>query len=110
MMFVGLILTFSSMAIWWRDVVREGTFEGHHTVVVQEGLRHGVLLFIVSEVMFFLPSFGLFLALVLPRLSKLVLSGHQKVSTLSVLGKYRLSTHSFFFFLVLQLLGAITLL
>lgn len=60
MMFVGLILTFSSMAIWWRDVVREGTFEGHHTIVVQEGLRHGVLLFIVSEVMFFFAFFWAF--------------------------------------------------
>jgi len=60
MMFFGLILTFSCMAIWWRDVVREGTFEGHHTLVVQEGLRNGVILFIVSEVMFFFAFFWAF--------------------------------------------------
>jgi heme/copper-type cytochrome/quinol oxidase subunit 3 len=37
--------------------VREATFEGHHTNVVQIGLRMGMLLFIVSEVMFFFAFF-----------------------------------------------------
>jgi cytochrome c oxidase subunit 3 len=60
LMFFGLLLTFFSMFIWWRDVVRESTFEGHHTVVVQEGLRNGVILFIVSEVMFFFAFFWAF--------------------------------------------------
>jgi cytochrome c oxidase subunit 3 len=60
LMFIGLVLTFACMAIWWRDVVREGTFEGHHTIVVQEGLRNGVILFIVSEVMFFFAFFWAF--------------------------------------------------
>jgi len=45
------------MAIWWRDVIREATFEGMHTEVVQKGLKLGVILFILSEVMFF---FGFF--------------------------------------------------
>jgi cytochrome c oxidase subunit 3 len=60
LMFAGLFLTFSCMSIWWRDVVREGTFEGSHTVVVQEGLRNGIILFIVSEVMFFFAFFWAF--------------------------------------------------
>jgi heme/copper-type cytochrome/quinol oxidase subunit 3 len=42
---------------WWRDVVREGTFEGKHTSFVQKGLKMGMLLFIVSEVMFFFAFF-----------------------------------------------------
>ena len=42
------------MFVWWRDIVREGTYEGRHTVKVQNGIRIGVILFIVSEVMFFL--------------------------------------------------------
>ena len=29
--FMGLILLVSSMSLWWRDVVREGTFQGMHT-------------------------------------------------------------------------------
>src|SRR5688500_11484257 len=41
------------MAVWWRDVIREATFEGYHTPVVQIGLRYGMALFIASEVMFF---------------------------------------------------------
>jgi cytochrome c oxidase subunit 3 len=60
LMFTGLFLTFSCMSIWWRDVVREGTFEGYHTIVVQEGLRNGVILFIVSEIMFFFAFFWAF--------------------------------------------------
>lgn len=46
--------------VWWRDVVRESTYEGHHTFVVQLGLRYGMILFIVSEVMFFSASFRAF--------------------------------------------------
>lgn len=48
------------MIVWWRDVIREGSFEGHHTMVVQRGLRQGMLLFIVSEVMFFFSFFWAF--------------------------------------------------
>ena len=46
-----------TMAVWWRDVIREATFEGHHTPVVQIGLRYGMALFIASEVMFFAAFF-----------------------------------------------------
>ena len=48
------------MALWWRDVIREGFFEGCHTVVVMYGLRLGMALFIVSEVMFFVAFFWAF--------------------------------------------------
>lgn len=54
---LGLILVISTMAIWWRDVIREATFEGHHTKVVQKGLKLGVILFIISEIMFFFAFF-----------------------------------------------------
>jgi cytochrome c oxidase subunit 3 len=48
------------MYCWWRDVIREGTFEGQHTESVQTGLKWGVLLFILSEVMFFFAFFWAF--------------------------------------------------
>jgi len=48
------------MFCWWRDVVREGTFEGQHTQSVQVGLKWGMLLFIVSEIMFFFAFFWAF--------------------------------------------------
>nr|YP_010568180.1 cytochrome c oxidase subunit III [Odorrana hosii]UZC57600.1 cytochrome c oxidase subunit III [Odorrana hosii] len=57
---VGLSLMFMTMYQWWRDVVREGTFQGHHTSPVQKGLRYGMILFITSEVFFFLGFFWAF--------------------------------------------------
>jgi len=45
---------------WWRDVVREGTFQGLHTLKVTLGLRWGIILFITSEVFFFLAFFWAF--------------------------------------------------
>jgi cytochrome c oxidase subunit 3 len=40
--------------------VREATFQGHHTPIVQIGMRYGMLLFIASEVMFFSAFFWAF--------------------------------------------------
>ena len=51
--FLGLILIFFIMFVWWRDVIREGTYQGKHTLIVQRGLKIGFLLFIASEVAFF---------------------------------------------------------
>jgi cytochrome c oxidase subunit 3 len=42
---------------WWRDVVREAQYQGHHTRVVQISHRYGMILFIASEVMFFVAWF-----------------------------------------------------
>jgi len=50
---LGLLMVITSMTVWWRDVIREATFNGHHTKTVQLGLRMGMILFIVSEIMFF---------------------------------------------------------
>ena len=54
---LGLVLTF---VMWWRDVVREAEHEGHHNAIVQIGLRYGMVLFIASEVMFFVAWFWAF--------------------------------------------------
>lgn len=45
---------------WWRDISREGTLLGQHTAIVELGLRWGIVLFIVSEVFFFLSFFWAF--------------------------------------------------
>ena len=42
---------------WWRDISAEGCFQGHHTGVVELGLRLGIMLFIISEIFFFLSFF-----------------------------------------------------
>lgn len=57
---LGLTTNILTMYQWWRDVVREGTFQGHHTPIVQKGLRYGIILFIVSEVFFFAGFFWAF--------------------------------------------------
>jgi len=58
----GLTCVLICFFLWWRDVVRESTYEGHHTNIVQLGLRYGMLLFIVSEIMFFFAFFWAFFA------------------------------------------------
>jgi cytochrome c oxidase subunit 3 len=57
---IGTLLVLLTMAVWWRDVIREATFQGHHTPVVQIGMRFGMALFIASEVMFFSAFFWAF--------------------------------------------------
>lgn len=46
--------------IWWRDIIRESRFENRHTKEVVEGLKLGILLFITSEIFFFLSFFWAF--------------------------------------------------
>lgn len=56
----GFFFILYVMYCWWRDVVREATFEDQHSIAVQKGLQIGVILFIVSEVMFFFAFFWAF--------------------------------------------------
>jgi cytochrome c oxidase subunit III len=52
--FIGVLYT---MLGWWRDVVQEAEYAGHHTRVVQMHHRYGMMMFIASEVMFFVAWF-----------------------------------------------------
>lgn len=56
----GFLMVLFMMFCWWRDVVREATIEGQHTESVLAGLKMGMLLFILSEVMFFFAFFWAF--------------------------------------------------
>jgi cytochrome c oxidase subunit 3 len=56
----GFSIVIFTMFVWWRDVIREATFEDSHTIVVQKGLKLGMILFILSEVMFFFAFFWAF--------------------------------------------------
>ena len=56
----GFCIILYVMYTWWRDVIREATFEDSHTITVQKGLRLGMILFIVSEIMFFFAFFWAF--------------------------------------------------
>nr|YP_010284551.1 cytochrome c oxidase subunit III [Xoanodera maculata]UKQ56294.1 cytochrome c oxidase subunit 3 [Xoanodera maculata] len=57
LLLIGLLITSLVMYQWWRDVVREATFQGLHTYNVTMGLRWGMILFITSEVFFFISFF-----------------------------------------------------
>lgn len=46
--------------VWWRDVLRESVYQGHHTKNVQKGIMYGMILFIVSEIMLFVGFFWAF--------------------------------------------------
>ena len=50
--FIGLLLVIYCMYGWWSDVITESHI-GDHTPVVKIALKYGVIMFIVSEVMFF---------------------------------------------------------
>jgi cytochrome c oxidase subunit 3 len=54
---LGLFLILLTILQWWRDVIREGAFQGHHTSIVYKGLCLGMILFIASEVLFFFAFF-----------------------------------------------------
>jgi len=54
---LGVLGIAYTMIGWWRDVVREAQYQGHHTRVVQLHHRYGMILFIASEVMFFVAWF-----------------------------------------------------
>ena len=63
-MALGLLGVIYTMIGWWSDVVREAN-AGDHTPVVSIGLRYGMILFIASEVMFFVAWFWIFFEMAL---------------------------------------------
>ena len=58
-MALGFALVLYTMFMWWRDVINEA-HAGDHTPVVSLHLRYGMIMFIASEVMFFVAWFWAF--------------------------------------------------
>ncbi len=54
--FIGLLIVLYTMFGWWGDTIKEA-HQGHHTKVVSLHLRYGMIMFIASEVMFFVAWF-----------------------------------------------------
>ena len=52
----GFALVVLTMFMWWRDVIHEA-HAGDHTPVVRLHLRYGMIMFIASEIMFFVAWF-----------------------------------------------------
>nr|YP_010872841.1 cytochrome c oxidase subunit III [Pheidole fervens]WGV34037.1 cytochrome c oxidase subunit III [Pheidole fervens] len=57
MLLITIPSTFLCMYQWWRDITREATFQGIHTPNVYNGMRLGMMLFIISEILFFFSFF-----------------------------------------------------
>ena len=64
LLILGALMVIATMILWWSDVVKEAN-AGDHTPVVSIGLRYGMLLFIASEVMFFVAWFWIFFEMAL---------------------------------------------
>uniref|UniRef100_UPI0030FF1B59 cytochrome c oxidase subunit III n=1 Tax=Ampittia trimacula TaxID=2573047 RepID=UPI0030FF1B59 len=60
LLMLGYLIIILTMYQWWRDICRESTFQGMHTTYVLKGLRWGMILFIVSEIFFFISFFWAF--------------------------------------------------
>jgi cytochrome c oxidase subunit 3 len=56
---IGLLIVLFTMFGWWSDTIREA-HQGYHTRVVSLHLRYGMIMFIASEVMFFVAWFWAF--------------------------------------------------
>jgi len=57
---LGLTITTLTRYQWWRDITRERTYQGLHTINVINGLKWGIILFIISEIFFFISFFWRF--------------------------------------------------
>ena len=57
---LGTIIILIIMTTWWRDIIRESSFQGYHTHKVQTRLKQGMILFITSEILFFFSFFWAF--------------------------------------------------
>jgi len=56
----GLVNLIFILSCWWRDIIREATYQQKHSIKVQQGLKIGMILFIVSEIMFFFSFFWVY--------------------------------------------------
>jgi len=54
---ISIIILFILSFLWWKDVVRESLNQGFHFFDVINGLKIGIILFIISEVFFFFSFF-----------------------------------------------------
>nr|YP_010026392.1 cytochrome c oxidase subunit III [Cacopsylla citrisuga]QOQ84938.1 cytochrome c oxidase subunit III [Cacopsylla citrisuga] len=55
-----LLIILWIMFIWWRDIQRESTYQGNHTSSVVTSMKYGMILFITSEILFFVSFFWSF--------------------------------------------------
>nr|UYB78371.1 cytochrome c oxidase subunit III [Ornithodoros hermsi] len=57
---LAIFTTIMTMIQWWRDICREASFQGNHTHYVFMNMKWGMILFIISEIFFFVSFFWAF--------------------------------------------------
>nr|AIZ58507.1 cytochrome c oxidase subunit III [Alectorobius capensis] len=60
MISISFIIIIITMIQWWRDICRESSFQGNHTLIVLMNMKWGMALFIISEIFFFFFFFWAF--------------------------------------------------
>nr|UYL27228.1 cytochrome c oxidase subunit III [Alectorobius spheniscus] len=60
MLLISLLIMILTMVQWWRDICRESSLQGNHTMIVLKNMKWGMTLFIVSEIFFFISFFWAF--------------------------------------------------
>lgn len=85
------------MYVWWRDVIREALFENQHSIIVQKSLKLGMILFIISEIMFFFAFFwGFFHSSIAPVFN---IGGVWPPKSISIINTYTIPLTNTFFLL-----------
>lgn len=57
----NLLIIISISILWWRDVIRERTFQGNHNFYIINLIKFRIILFIISEIFLFISFFWNFL-------------------------------------------------
>nr|AIW06390.1 cytochrome c oxidase subunit III [Ichneumonidae sp. MT-2014] len=60
LLIMGIMSLIICMTQWWRDVIRESTFQGMHNSFVMKLMQMGMIMFIISEIFFFISMFWAF--------------------------------------------------
>nr|YP_009400235.1 cytochrome c oxidase subunit III [Floraphis choui]YP_009400313.1 cytochrome c oxidase subunit III [Floraphis meitanensis]ARW70237.1 cytochrome c oxidase subunit III [Floraphis choui]ARW70367.1 cytochrome c oxidase subunit III [Floraphis meitanensis] len=60
-MMLNLMLMILIATLWWRDIIRESTFQGNHNFYIMNLIKLSMILFIISEMFLFISFFWNFL-------------------------------------------------
>nr|YP_009708261.1 cytochrome c oxidase subunit III [Paracolopha morrisoni]QEV85460.1 cytochrome c oxidase subunit III [Paracolopha morrisoni] len=59
--FFNLLMIITIAFTWWRDIIRESTFQGNHNFFIMNLIKFSMILFIISEMFLFISFFWNFL-------------------------------------------------
>nr|YP_010021202.1 cytochrome c oxidase subunit III [Schizoneuraphis gallarum]QOK36246.1 cytochrome c oxidase subunit III [Schizoneuraphis gallarum] len=58
---INIMLMILISMMWWRDIIRESTFQGNHNFYIMNLMKFSMILFIISEMFLFISFFWNFL-------------------------------------------------